>query len=386
MTFEIMEQRRRAARARMRTLRLDALLITNPENRRYLTGFAGHDDGLDSAGRVILTADRILLLTDSRYTEQAVEESPGVEVIDRRDELSVTVRQMLEKLGWTSTGPRRKALGIEADHLTVRLANDLTAAGKDLFRVKPTRFVIEPLRAVKDADEIAATRRATEITGETFMHLLDFMRQPGLTEQDVAAEITATYLRLGADGLAFSSIVACGPNGARPHAVPGNRPLLPEQPIVIDMGARYQGYCADMTRTVFIGDVPKVWRDRYTHVLKAQEACERGLHAGISGKAADALARDVLAKAKLGDYFTHGLGHGTGLEIHEDPRLSPRALESEVLLSGHIVTIEPGVYFPGEGGIRIEDAAVITDDGCDILTTAPKDLDAMVIQSRMQVR
>ena len=379
-----MQQRLATVRERMHAAGIDALLVSNPENRYYVTGFAGHDDGQDSAGRVLITAEHIVLLTDSRYSEQAREEAPDVEIADKREKLPLLLDEWLRAWGWADVAAEAQlpVLGIEATHLTVALYESIRAGGKQLYAVTATQDLIEPLRAVKDSDEIALTRRATEITCQTFDHLLDYIRQPGLTEQDVAAEITATFLRLGADGVAFSSIVACGPNGARPHATPGPRTLQPQQPIVIDMGAKYHGYCADMTRTVFLDGVPDIWAERYNHVLAAQEACELGLRAGISGKAADALTRDVLDKAGLAAYFTHSTGHGTGLEIHEAPSLGIRADENDLLPVGAIVTIEPGIYISGEGGIRIEDAAVLTPDGCDIFTTSPKSLDAMIITRR----
>jgi Xaa-Pro aminopeptidase len=379
---ELIQRRRAAVRERMREAGLDALLISNPENRYYVTGFYGRDDGADSAGRVVLTADRVVLLTDGRYTEQAHEEAPDVTVIDRRESLAALVAQTLQDAGWQRprTGETPRTLGVEADHLTLAQGRALSAAGRRRWRMVPTRRFIEPLRAVKDATEIAYTRRATEITCQTFDHLCRFLRQPDLTERQVAAEIFVTMLRLGADDMAFPPIIGAGPNGARPHAVPGGRVLQPGEPIIIDMGARFRGYCADMTRTVFLDDAPPEWRARYAHVLAANEACERGLHAGIGGRAADALARDTLARAGLAEFYMHGTGHGTGLEIHEAPALSFHAPEDEVLPERSIVTIEPGVYFPGAGGVRIEDAGVVTATGCDILTTTPKAIDMMILR------
>jgi Xaa-Pro aminopeptidase len=376
------QKRLASVRERMRAAGIDALLVSNPENRQYITGFYGHDDGQDSAGRVLITQDRIALMTDMRYSEQAHEEAPGVEIIDKREKLTVLVNERLDEWGWQrgKTGAAKPVLGIEANHLTVGLYDAIRKAGRSKYRVKATQDIVEPLRAVKDKDEIAMTRRATDITCQTFDHLLEYLKQPGLTEQQVVAEIVTTMLRLGADSAAFAAIVACGPNGARPHAKPGDRVLEPYQPIIIDMGARAGGYCADMTRTVFLDGVPDVWAERYRHVLAAQEACEAGLRAGISGKTADSLARDVLEKAGLAEQFTHSTGHGTGLEIHEAPSLSQRVPDDDKLPEGAIVTIEPGVYLPGQGGIRIEDAAVLTKTGCDILTTSPKNLDAMIIR------
>lgn len=362
---------------RMRAAGLDAMLITVPENRQYLTGFFSLDH---EAGSVLITADRVAILTDLRYSEQAAEEAPDCEVNhnERREPLAVVVAEQLKQ--WGGPAGATPTLGFEAAHLTVAQFEQLREKGAGLFTLQATTDLVEPLRAVKDAEEIAFTRRATEITSQTFDHLLSYLRQPDLTEQQVVAEIVTTMLRLGADGLAFDPHVAAGPNGARPHARPGDRVLAAGQPIIIDMGARYRGYCADMTRTVFLDHVPAVWADRYGQVLRAQEACEAGLRAGISGKAADALARDVLDAAGLAATFTHSTGHGTGLAIHEAPNLSQRAPEDQPLPAGAIVTIEPGVYLPGEGGIRIEDAAVLTPDGCDILTEAPKALAAMIVR------
>ncbi len=368
-------------RASMHANHLDALLITAPENRQYFTGFATLDH---EAGSVLITADQVVLLTDQRYSEQAREEVEDIQVSDRRDTLGALVLDSLKQFGWEShKGTAKPTLGIESDHLTVAQYEELRKKGTRYFRLRGVAGMGLQQRAVKDSHEIALTQRATEITEQTFMHLLEYLRQPDLTEAQVAAEIIATFLRLGADMPAFSSIVAAGPNGARPHAVPGDRKLLPGQPIVIDMGARYQGYCADMTRTVFIDEVPPIWAERYNQVLAAQEACERGLHAGITGRDADALTRNVLQAAGMAEYFTHSTGHGTGLQIHELPNLSVRATEA-TLPVGAIVTIEPGVYFPGEGGIRIEDAAVITQTGCDVLTHAPKDLDSMIVRRQPQ--
>jgi Xaa-Pro aminopeptidase len=375
-------QRRAAVRARMHEAGLDALLISNPENRYYVTGFYGHDGGEDSAGRVVLTQEALVLLTDGRYAEQAHEEAPDVTVVDRREPLARLVAATLLEQGWTraGTGQTPRTLGVEADHLTLAQGQALSQAGRRLFKLVATRRLIEPLRAVKTAEEIDLTRRATEITCQTFEHLLRFLRQPDLTERQVAAEIYVTMLRLGAEDLAFDSIVATGANGARPHATPGARVLQPGEPIIIDMGAKFRGYCADMTRTVFLDDAPGIWRERYAHVLAAQEACEKGLRAGISGQAADALARDSLARAGLAEHYIHGTGHGTGLEIHEDPLLSFHSAPDVIVPEGSIITIEPGVYFSGEGGVRIEDAAVVTATGCDILTTSPKNIEAMIIR------
>ena len=371
------QARLQSVRQRMEAAGLDALLVSNPENRYYVTGFYGHDGGQDSAGRVLITPDQLVLFTDSRYSEQAREEMSVGQVEDHRGPLAELLITRLGLIDWPAG--ERKVIGIEAQHLTVALYQQLEDHKADLYVLKATTDIIEPLRAVKDAEEIALTRKATEITCQTFDHLRQFLKQENLTEDAVAAEIITTMRRLGAEDVAFAPIVAGGPNGARPHAIPGSRVLQPHEPIVIDMGAKYRGYCADMTRTVFLDSAPDIWKERYHHVLAALLACEDGLHADVSGKEADALARNSLAAVDLAQYFTHSTGHGTGLEIHEAPNLSTRMSDKDLLPAGAIVTIEPGIYLTGEGGIRIEDAAVITETGCDILTTSPKDIESMII-------
>lgn len=370
------QKRLAQVRAKMRDNGLDAFLVTAPENRQYVTGFFSLDA---EAGSVLITPNRVVLLTDDRYSEQAREEAPDCTVDATRDDLDKRVSAFLKQFGWKNpSGAAKPVLGIEAEHLAVSQYEALRRRGRGLYAVKPVSDVILHLRAVKDKEEIALTRRATEITEQTFTHILEYLRQPDLTEQQVAAEILTTFLRLGADGVAFDSIVAGGPMGARTHATPGNRRLEPGQPIVIDMGARYHGYCADMTRTVFLDDVPPVWAERYQAVLAANEACERGLRAGMTGRAGDELARATM-RATGWPLYAHGTGHGTGLNIHEEPRLSARAPEDAILPEGAIVTVEPGLYLSGEGGIRIEDAVLITKRGCEVLTHAPKDLDAMIV-------
>jgi Xaa-Pro aminopeptidase len=365
------QQRLERLRAVLGERGLDALVVTNPENRRYLTGFTGHDSGADSAGALVITHETIALITDGRYTEQAAAESPNVRIVLREGEFAAVAARTIGE-----TGARR--VGFEATHVTVAQRDDLAAAldklhadsGGMLPELVPTRRLVEPLRAIKDAQELEALERAVAITDETFQYLCGYLR-PGLTERQIAQEIERYMLERGADGLAFESIVASGPNGALPHAVPTDRPIALGEPITIDMGARYAGYCADMTRTICLGVPGQQAQEVYEAVLRAQEACERELRAGLTGREADALARDALTAAGYGDRFVHSTGHGVGLEIHEDPRLSRFATE-ETLQPGMAITIEPGVYVPGWGGVRIEDLAVVTDDGIRVLTRSHK--------------
>ena len=366
-------------RLTLREQGIDALLVTNPENRRYLSGFTGHDSGADSAGLLIVTGSRLLLVTDARYLEQAERECPGLEIRAREAKLAPLVAQELRAAGAARAG-------VEATHLRLSLFEDLevelgteteTGAEGEGGRAAPvelvsTRDLVEQQRIVKDALEIEAITRAVAITDETFAYLCGYLR-PGLTERQIAQEIERHMLGLGADGMAFEPIVASGPNSALPHAVPGNREIGLGEFITIDMGARYDGYCADMTRTVCLGGPGPELQGLYDLVLEAQERCERGLHPGLNGKQADALARDFFREQGREEQYLHSTGHGLGLEIHENPRLSKFGEES-VLEPGMAVTIEPGLYVSGAFGVRIEDTAIITDDSVRILTTAEKRL------------
>ncbi|MGZ3637677.1 MAG: M24 family metallopeptidase [Ktedonobacterales bacterium] len=348
---------------------LDSVLVTNPENRRYLSGFTGHDSGADSAGALIVSAHDIVLITDGRYTEQAANECPDLRIVKREGEFAPVAARLLIELGARRTG-------FEAAHVTFALYEDLrTALAQQAGEQAPvelvaTRRFVEPLRAVKDGEELAAIERAVAITDETFLHLTGYLR-PGLTERQVAHEIERYMVERGAEGMAFDPHVASGPNAALPHAIPGDRVLALGEPITIDMGARYAGYCSDMTRTVFLGEPGPQWEAIYDLVLKSQETCEAGVRPGMNGKQADALARDVLEAAGHGEHYLHSTGHGLGLEIHEDPRLS-RFAEDSVLEPGMVITIEPGVYLAGSGGVRIEDTAVVTEDGIRVLTHSHK--------------
>ena len=356
-------------RAALHAQNLDAVLVTNPENRRYLSGFTGHDSGADSAGALVISGDVVTLITDGRYTEQAAAECPGLRVVKRDGQFAPAAAAVIAEAGIDR-------LGFEATHVTVAQRDDLDAAlaekaGQGRVSLVATRNLIEPLRAVKDGDEIAAIERAVAITDETFTYLCGYLR-PGLTEREVAHEIERYMREKGADGMAFSPIVASGPNAALPHAVPTERAIQLGEPITIDMGARYNGYCADMTRTVCLGEPGPEAQAIYDAVLRAQEACEAELGPGMSGKAADAAAREVLEAAGYGEQFLHSTGHGLGLEIHEDPRLSKHATEEQKLEPGMAITIEPGVYLAGWGGVRIEDTAIVTQDGIRVLTTSHK--------------
>ena len=340
---------------------LDAFLVTQPQNRSYLSGWLNDDD--EGAGLLLVSQEKQILITNPLYQEVAAHEATGWEVV-------VPVgRNYGPALAEIAREAHLARIGFESTALTYAEYARLNTALAGVAELVPfEQSYIETLRLVKSPEEIELLRRAVAITDQTFTHLCNWI-QPGMTEKEIQWEITRKMLELGADGLAFESIVASGPNGSMPHAHPSQRRVERGELITIDMGARYKGYCADMTRTICLGE-PKETRmvELYETVLLAMKTCEAGLHAGITGKAADALTRDVLAAHDLDEYYIHSTGHGIGLQIHEGPGLSSRAPEEMVLPAGSVVTVEPGVYIPGWSGLRIEDSGVVTENGFEVLT------------------
>jgi Xaa-Pro aminopeptidase len=344
----------------LRQNEVDALLVSQPENRGYLSGFTG------STGWLLISADKALFAADFRYYEQVGLECPDFELVKLPfgGNFTDVLPAMLQQAGV-------HRLGFEADHATFANVQDWSKAAPNC-EWNASKGLAAGLRAVKDAGEIAAIRAAVKLADEALAAALAQAR-PGMTERELAWLIESAMRTHGAEAAAFEIIVSCGPNAARPHARAGDTRLAAGEPIVIDMGARLGRYNSDLTRTVCLGrpnDPDKFWKV-YNTVLQAQLAAEAALRPGITGKAADAVARDLIAAAGFGDYFGHGLGHGVGLAVHEEPRLS--RLNEQPLVAGNVVTVEPGVYLPGWGGVRIEDMAVITENGVEILTGAPKD-------------
>lgn len=334
---------------------LDAVLISQPENRQYLSGFTG------SAGALLISADRALLATDFRYYEQVGRQAPDFELARIQTQFSDLLPSLLADLAV-------HRLGFESQHTTVDQWNSLRGAteGVEWVLLKDT---VETIRAVKDRQEIEALRRSAALTDASFAHLLTVLK-PGMTEKEAAWQIESYMRTHGASKVAFDLIVAAGPNGALPHARPGDTVIEEGQPIVIDIGCQLDGYCSDMTRTICLGRPRPKYLEIWELVLKAQEAAEAGIRAGVSGVEADALARDVISQAGYGEYFGHGLGHGVGLAVHERPRAS--RLSTDILQANMSVTVEPGIYLPGEFGVRIEDLVIVGEDGVDILTGTPK--------------
>jgi Xaa-Pro aminopeptidase len=338
---------------------IDALLVSGPENRRYLSGFTATDPAW---GMLLITPRVALLLTDFRYQAWAQQEVRDLKVCIYKVDLAATLGEHLKEL-------RVRRLGFEADHFSVgqhqRLTKNVVEAGLTVAW-QPLEGLVEGLRQQKSEAELAVMRRALTLT-ETVLRQVAAELAPGLTERQVAWEIEKRLREGGAEGLAFPPIVAAGPNSARPHHHPGDYVLKIGEPIIIDLGAKIDGYCADMTRTFILGPADEHFRKIYALVRRAQARAEAGLKAGMDSLAGDALAREVITAAGYGEAFGHSLGHGVGLAVHEAPSLSPSEARRGALPAGSVVTVEPGIYLTGWGGVRLEDMARLTPEGAEVL-------------------
>ena len=346
---------------------LDAFMVTQPQNRSYLSGW--FNDDVESAGLLLVGQQQQIVMTNPLYKETAENEATGWEVIvPPSREYAAAIATLAQKHSW-------KKIGFESMATTYWEYEKINSAGEGAYALQPVeKSFVDQLRLVKQSHELELLKRAIAITDETFAHICNWI-QPGMNEKEVQWEIYRTMISLGADELAFDTIVASGPNGSMPHVHPGQRRIQRGELITIDMGARYKGYCADMTRTICLGEPaePRM-REIYDAVLKAMKTCEAGLYAGITGRAADALARTALEMEGLAKYYVHSTGHGVGLQVHEGPRLSPRPTEDTILPAGTVVTVEPGVYIPGWGGVRVEDCVLVKENGCEVLTQSPTEL------------
>ena len=350
-------QRQRRLRSRLEARKLPVLLITNPVNIFYLTGFRG------SAGVALFERAEARLWVDPRYTLQASAEAQGVEVIEARGPLFKAVGRWLRK-----RKPGRA--GYEDSHLTCAQFRALGREGHRTLRWEAAGGLIEKLRAVKDSNEIDRIRRAGGLTVAVFEEIIPKVR-PGVREADLAAELEYRMRRKGAQGAAFETIVASGPRGALPHARASVKRLADGELVIFDLGAILAGYAADMTRTVYLGEPSRRVRSLYRAVLEAQQQAVNLLRAGVRAGDVDAVARRVLKRRGLARYLTHSTGHGVGLDVHERPRLGRG--EKTRLQRGCVVTAEPGIYLEGFGGIRLEDTVLVGANGPEILTPAAKD-------------
>ena len=361
-------------RARLERLRaslqahgVDALLVSQPESRLYLSGYTGHDlPPRDSAGYLLITRDHAVLLTDPRTTEQAQQEAAGYDVVTYgAGSLGPqTVAEIVMKLG-------SRRLGFESVHLPYGVWQAVRSAAPTIELV-PLANVVDDLRVIKDPEELRALQTAIDAVDDCLDHVVQRL-EPGLSERQIA-RMVELYLIEHADGPSFPSIVATGPNGSVPHAVPSERRIQSGEAITLDIGARASGYCSDMTRTVCLGE-PRDSRLPEVHavVLEAQQAAIAALRPGLTGREADGVAREVIARAGYGQAFLHGLGHGIGLEVHEPPSLSPSRGDAP-LQAGMVFSVEPGIYLPGWGGVRIEDLVVLEPNGARVLCRSPRAL------------
>jgi len=334
---------------------VDGLLVSAEPNVRWLTGFTGE-------GLLVLDDDGLLLCTDSRYSVQAGEEAPWLEFVADSGHLDGAIERL------TQVGSGR--VGFESSHLPYSSYQRLDEALEDADMM-PLDDRIKRLRAVKDAAEVAAIRRAAAVADQAFVALRSQI-EPGMTEREAAEELRRQMMLGGAEKPSFDTIFAAGPNGAKPHARPGERVVAEGDLIVIDWGAVVDGYCSDCTRTVIVGEPDARQREVWQAVRKAQLAAMEGLEPGMKGRELDAIARESLEESAYAEYFGHGLGHGVGLQVHELPTVGQKS--ENTLEPGMVVTIEPGVYIEGWGGVRLEELVLVTEDGVDPITGAPHDL------------
>jgi Xaa-Pro aminopeptidase len=348
------ERRIEVVRGKLDGASMDALLVTNLTNIRYLTGFSGTN------GQVLVTEDRALFFSDPRYEARAAS-------LVHAAEIHIYAARLTEDLPDYLEGIDR--LGLEG--ATVTLAQrDSFAEALDGTELVTTKGVVEGLRRAKDPAEAALIRDAVRLTDDAFSWIIDRLA-PGLTEREVALDLEVQMRRAGADDVSFEPIVGSGELSAHIHHTPSDRVLRGGDLVLLDFGCVIEGYCSDLTRTVVLGDATDEQQAMYTTVLEAQAAGIASIRPDAEGTACDAAARDVIDAAGHGAHFGHGLGHGVGLEVHEAPRL--HRISEDKLAEGDVITVEPGIYVQGMGGIRIEDCVLVTPDGAEVLGKAPKD-------------
>ena len=344
----------------LRSRKLDALLVTQPDNRRYLSGFKAGDMNIgESAGTLLIPrTGKPILMTDSRYKLEAETEAADFDIM-------VYQGGMVDLLKSILVGRGLKRFGFESHYFLHQTAERLKKISEITgLELVATTGLVERLRLCKSPSEIDRIRAAVRLNEEVFKEVYQGL-QPGTTERQVAIRIETLMREKGAERPSFETIVAGGSNGAKPHAVPGERHLKKGEPIVIDMGLILDGYCSDMTRTVVMGGVDNKTKKIFRLVRKAQKSAIKVIRAGATGLEIDQVARDVIDKAGYGEFFGHGLGHGVGLAVHEGPSLSSRYKRK--LKAGMVVTVEPGIYLPDWGGVRLENMVVVTENCCEVL-------------------
>lgn len=343
--------------ARLPEYGLDAMLIISESGERYALGFYGE-------GLLLVTKAGVHYTTDGRYIEAAREQIAGAEVslVPTGSGHLVQARAYIEKHGLHNVGFESGFMTVDAHR---RYTQELPCI------LTPAQSLLDTLRASKDEEELEVMRRAQQITDAAFKAVLDFIR-PGMTEREIAARLTYELLRRGGEKMSFDPIVAAGPNGSRPHAVPGDQVVDTGMFITMDFGCKVDGYCSDMTRTVALGQPTEEMERVYATVLAAQRAGINAARAGVTGREVDAAGRQVIAEAGYGEFFSHSFGHSLGIDVHESPNASPG--ESRILPVGAVISAEPGIYLPGQFGVRIEDVLILKEGGCENITRSPKDL------------
>jgi len=357
------QKRINALLRKMSRRKADAYLLTHPLNVTYLTGFTGEDSSL------ILTTDEAVLVTDGRFREQAETEAPWLRVVLRKGNMFRAVARLLTRL-------RLKRVIIEEGHITYADFTSLRRSSR--ASLLPSRSALEQLRAIKHPEEVRLIRKAVAIAQQALRAVKPKIKA-GMRECDVAAALVYETRRRGAEKEAFDVIVAAGHRSSLPHAKTTTRKIQKGDTLLIDWGAQYRGYCSDLTRTFFIGNIPNEARRTYRTVLAAQTRAISEIRPGRGGKRIDGAARAVIRKAGYGENFMHGLGHGIGLAVHETPSLNPSSTAR--IRKNMVFTVEPGVYIPGRGGIRIEDMVLATEAGAQKLTSLPRTLNSTVIPS-----
>jgi len=343
-------------RSAMETAGVDGFLLTSTYNIRYMSNFTG------SSGVVLISTKEAKFITDFRYTEQAAKQVVGYEIIKHKGSVLGSVAEQAKAMGI-------KKLGFEQDHVTFSYYKALESVF--LGELAPVSGLTEKLRLIKTPTEIKILKDAAEIADAAFAHIVTFIR-PGLTELEISNELEFFMRRQGATSSSFDTIVASGKRSALPHGVATNKVIENGDFVTLDYGAYYNGYVSDITRTLAVGQPSDELKKIYQIVLEAQLAGMSGIKPGMTGKEADALTRDIIEDYGYGPYFGHSTGHGIGLEVHEEPGLSAKS--AVILVPGMAVTVEPGIYLPGIGGVRIEDDTLITKEGNEALTHSPKEL------------
>lgn len=339
---------------------LNGMFIIKDANIRYLSGFTGSDSFM------VISQECKVFITDSRYTEQAEKECPGFEVVKWRSpnpDLPETLKSICSRFGI-------RRLGFEKNCVNVDLYERLKAGLGDV-EFTGTLGLAERIRRVKDSGEIECIKKAADIADEAFHEILKYIR-PGVSERDIERELAYLIRKNGADDIGFPIIAASGNNSSMPHAVPSDKLVEYGDFITLDFGSMYKGYKSDMTRTIAVGKTNEEQRRIYEIVKSSLEESKKTVKAGVDGKTPDRRAREVIIAEGVKEIFEYGVGHGVGLEIHEDPFMSPKC--PLTLETGNVVTVEPGIYIPGWGGVRIEDTVVVTEDGCDVITKSPREL------------